>query len=539
MKKTQLYILALVLAAIGLAGFFYKWKVLGFPVTAEAGTEVWEVQARVEYRARSGPNSVVLQIPDQPMGYSIPASKENFIARGFGLSKEDTKAGREARWEARRMEGTQALYYRARVFRETVANAQAEEKEPGLPKAEVFEEPFATARQALLDEVYKVSTGSASFASALIREINKKEPRSEVDLLLEDNDRREDRARLVVSLLKQRQIATRIIWGLPLNEPRDVVDIIPFIQVFDRDQKLWRTLDAKNGQEDWPDDYLLWTRSQKPLVAVEGVKHPIVEFSVHRGMVDALETAVTRLEEANKNYTAYSLMSLPLDRQEVYRILLMVPVGAFIMLLLRNLVGLKSFGTFMPVLVAISFRWTGLVSGIILFLTVVSMGLLVRFYLERLRLLLVPRLTAVLIVVVLLMALVSIISNRLGIEVGLSVALFPMIIMTMTIERISIAWEERGASFAIKEAIGSLLVACLAYVVMSWSQLEHLVFVFPELLLILLAITLVIGRYSGYRLTELLRFRALARDTSANAGITNSAANQPKKADTNERKDGV
>jgi hypothetical protein len=34
-------------------------------------------------------------------------------------------------------------------------------------------------------------------------------------------------------------------------------------------------------------------------------------------------------------------------------------------------------------------------------------------------------------------------------------------------------------------------------------------FVFPELLLVTLAATLLLGRYTGYRLTELARFRAL------------------------------
>src|SRR5690606_30784215 len=160
---------------------------------------------------------------------------------------------------------------------------------------------------------------------------------------------------------------------------------------------------------------------------------------------------------------------------------------------------------------ALSFKWTTLVAGVVLFSLVVGMGLLVRFYMERLKLLLVPRLTAVLIVVVLIMALVSVVSNRLGLEVGLSIALFPMIIMTMTIERVSVAWDERGAGFAMKMAAGSLSIACLAYLVMSWPPLEHLVFVYPEVLLILLGFTLILGRYSGYRLTELTRFRALAR----------------------------
>jgi len=87
-----------------------------------------------------------------------------------------------------------------------------------------------------------------------------------------------------------------------------------------------------------------------------------------------------------------------------------------------------------------------------------------------------------------------------------------MVIMAMTIERMSIAWEERGASFAMKEGLGTLAVAALAYLVMSWQRLEHIVFVFPEVLLVLFAATLVLGRYSGYRLTELFRFRALARE---------------------------
>jgi hypothetical protein len=114
-----------------------------------------------------------------------------------------------------------------------------------------------------------------------------------------------------------------------------------------------------------------------------------------------------------------------------------------------------------------------------------------------------------------------VISNRLGLEVGLNVALFPMIIMTMTIERVSVAWEERGPGFAISQAAGSIAIAALAYLVMGQKQLQHVIFVFPELLLVLLAMTLLLGRYSGYRLTELFRFRALARE---NAETTRTGA---------------
>ena len=45
---------------------------------------------------------------------------------------------------------------------------------------------------------------------------------------------------------------------------------------------------------------------------------------------------------------------------------------------------------------------------------------------------------------------------------------------------------------------------------MEIDVLKHLFFVFPELLLWVLAICLLLGRYSGYRLLELVRFKSLA-----------------------------
>jgi hypothetical protein len=122
----------------------------------------------------------------------------------------------------------------------------------------------------------------------------------------------------------------------------------------------------------------------------------------------------------------------------------------------------------------------------------------------------VPRLASVVIVVVLLMAALSVLSQKLGFDRGLSVALFPIVILTMTIERMTLAWEERGPRDAFTQAAGSVLVAVLCHLVMTHPFVRHFVFVFPESLLVVLAMTLLLGRYSGYRLVELPRFRVLA-----------------------------
>jgi hypothetical protein len=163
----------------------------------------------------------------------------------------------------------------------------------------------------------------------------------------------------------------------------------------------------------------------------------------------------------------------------------------------------------MPVLIALAFRETRLLWGVSLFVLVVGLGLSIRLYLEHLKLLLVPRLASVLTVVVLVMVALSLLTHKLGLERGLSVALFPMVILTMTIERMSVVWEELGTREALQQGAGSLLAASLAYLVISAGQVEHWVFVFPELLLLLLAGTILLGRYTGYRLLELRRFKAL------------------------------
>src|SRR5690606_2380207 len=178
----------------------------------------------------------------------------------------------------------------------------------------------------------------------------------------------------------------------------------------------------------------------------------------------------------------------------------------------RNLGGLQTLGTFTPVLIALAFRETQLGFGIVLFTIITALGLSLRSYLEHLKLQMLPRLSVVLTFVVVLIAVISLLSHKLGLERGLSVALFPMVILTMTIERLSITWEELGGGHAFKVAIGSRVAATLARMLMSIPQPIYFIFTFPAVLMVLFGFMLAMGRYRGYRLTELFRFKAFQKD---------------------------
>ena len=187
-------------------------------------------------------------------------------------------------------------------------------------------------------------------------------------------------------------------------------------------------------------------------------------------------------------------------------------IVVLVILILRNLGGLQTLGTFTPVLIALAFRETQIGFGIILFTLITALGLSLRSYLEHLKLQMLPRLSVVLTFVVVLIAVISLLSHKLGLERGLSVSLFPMVILTMTIERLSITWEERGGGHAFKVAVGTLIAASLAFMLMNIQELTYFIFTFPAVLLIMVGFMLAMGRYRGYRLTELFRFKAFLKD---------------------------
>jgi hypothetical protein len=502
-RLRHLLVLVLILTAAGGGLFYYKWQVLGFPVQAHRDAEAWTVEARMTFnRAQMGPVKATMRMPASPPGFAI--FDEQFISRGYGLTVEEERDSRLATWAVRRVQGEQTLYYRATLFRSS--EPPAARPSPPFPPVPRLEEPYATALQELVARVRQESADIVTFAAATMRVVGESEP--SVRIFLGDRPEPAARAELALNVLHSARIPAHTIQALRLAEDRRDVELEYWIMVHNGEE--WLYFDPRDGSRGLPPNLLVWSWDGAPVLTLEGARGAMLSFSMRRTIEDALRVAELRAQREHPRIMEFSILDLPLQTQSMYSILLLVPLGAFLVVLLRNIVGISTFGTFMPVLVAMAFRETKLLNGLILFTLIVALGLSIRFYLERLRLLLVPRLAAVLTVVVLLMALVSVFSHRLGIEIGLSVALFPMVIMTMAIERMSIVWEERGPAEAMKEGIGTLVAAAVIYVLMITPGVQYFVLVFPEMLLVLLALILLLGRYTGYRLTELVRFRALA-----------------------------
>ncbi len=319
----------------------------------------------------------------------------------------------------------------------------------------------------------------------------------------------EGKVRAEVALLRAAGVPARVVVGVPISEGAD--------------KPLVRWAEARLSDAWWPLD---------PLVPAPGVL-PEPRLVLHLGdaphlegsRVDAVSYRVSMLRETRSHYLAYqrklarsdklldqlSLFALPVKAQVLMRLLLLLPFGALVVAVFRNLVGVPTFGTFMPILIALAFRESGIGWGFLLLAFVIAFGWVGRFLLDRAQLLMVPRLSFLLTLVILIMTAVVVVAEHLGSDRALSIALFPIVILTMTIERLSITLVEEGPRNAAKVVAGTVVVSVAGYLVIVWERLQLLIFTFPELHLVTLGALLVLGRYTGYRLSEWLRFRAFRR----------------------------
>nr|WP_238942525.1 inactive transglutaminase family protein [Marinobacter sediminum] len=483
----------LISAGISLA--VWRHIELGIPWLTGEQRPVWMIEARVDFDADDNAVQASLNVPDQPPGFRILS--EQAASPGYGFSIIEKSGNRTAEWTKRDVSGPQTLYFKAQFIPDETALSQKPAKEPKARKV-FFEEPQATAVRELLAQANARSSTPESMTRELIRLMQPDTRTQNTTLLVAE----ENYLDLLVDMLNHSGIPARIADGLKLEDARRRQSLMSFLQIYNGQQ--WLTFDPKNAEQGVPESLLLWRQGSASLLDVVGGDNSEVSFSMLRQTVPALQLATMQADSNGLGFLSF--YELPIEEQSMFRMLLLLPLGALVVAFMRIVIGIRTSGTFMPVLIAVAFVQTTLVPGLIAFLSVVSIGLMMRGYLSSLNLLLVSRISALIILVIFITAGLSIIGYQMGFNTGMTVTFFPMVIIAWTIERMSILWEEEGANEVAVQGAGSLFVAICAYLLMSTPLAGHLTFNFPELHFAVLGLILLMGQYTGYKLSELKRF---------------------------------
>ncbi len=309
------------------------------------------------------------------------------------------------------------------------------------------------------------------------------------------------RARAMVALCRAGGIPARVVTGFEVKRgaairPKTWVEVRPGAR--------WEPFDLESGLARPTPAGLLPVRYGNPgVVRATGVANLKYRFSLVRMPPPEGATRAPGDQLAD----ILDLTRLPVEMHQVLAVILLMPLGALATSILRTMVGMRTFGTFTPALLALSFVYANWQTGLMIFAAVLAVGLSSRLFLERLRLLMVPRLSVMLTLVVLTMVLGISALDYCGWTPGIEAVLLPMVIMTMTIERFYVNSEQDGVRSAVRLLTGTLFMAGLCYVLLRWERVGLLLLAHPEIHLFTIAALVLVGRYTGYRLSELWRFR--------------------------------
>jgi transglutaminase-like putative cysteine protease len=509
-----------VLIVLGLAIFLVKTLIYEIPLAPTESLGSWQVELRINVRGEGRRGSVRALLPASGTGQAVFDERSSSDRLDFSIrSAEEARIGVWTGW----LEDLHEIVYGFRVQIHNVAIS--------LPTGEIPEPPQSVRRKygqptpdfpSTTPEVADLLEGLRlphpadvagrirtvySFVSHEIATV----PSAGKDALLTLAQREgspEGKERLLVTLLRAAGVPARNLRGLEL---RDGID--PQARIWSEAYAggNWLPMSAVDDFfAERPPNRVVLGEAESPLVEATGVR---AVGHRYRSMHEYLrpEEIADMLAPSNPTLAWLSLYRLPLPAQSSLRVLLLLPIGALFIALFRNVIGVPTYGTFMPVLIALALSSFSLGFGLALVAFVLFLGVLARLGLERLRLLMVPRLSILLCLVVLTVTGLALVGRESQSREWFAGLVLPIVILTMLVERFSITIAEEGFREALVRAAYSVLVAVAIYPFFRSERAEYLMFTFPEVVVSVMGFLVLIGGYTGYRVSDLLRFRGFAQ----------------------------
>ncbi|MFO7931147.1 MAG: UUP1 family membrane protein [Desulfosalsimonas sp.] len=319
-SKLPFYMAILILITAGLGLAWLRHAELNIPLTPGQEKPVWLIEARIDFLAEGEPVKVSLDLPGNPPGFR--QASEQAASTGYGYSIVAGPNGRRAEWTRRNASGKQTLYYKVQMIQDPDAGSRKEAGKEPEPKTIYWDPLQGTAAHQLVEQAYENSSTPASFARELAKQLTASNPDQNAALLLNEYSL----STLLMRLLNHAGIPARESMGLELEDARRYQSLKPVLEIFD--QGRWVAMDPETGENGLSENMLLWHREGKSLLDVSGGRNSEIRFSMMRQTMPALDLA--RLALGKDRLSLLSLYSLPIEEQSVFKLLLLLPVGALI-----------------------------------------------------------------------------------------------------------------------------------------------------------------------------------------------------------------
>lgn len=501
----RLFLGVLLFLAISFSAYsiYYKTKYWGFSVSPKQTANVWAVESHINFIADGeNPINVTLRIPTKNRGFKV--LEENITAKGYKHKKHSDRIV----FTKSASDKEQDLYYKLMVFDNTLGKDKIRAPAPENIDKPLWSKQLIEQAKQIFDKSQKLDGNDA--VEKMIKFFNLEPMDATLKSMLPVQYSQKTALEFISNILSLENIPARIARGIKLEEGQT---LNPDLMLEAYINGAWWLYNPKTGKQGLPDNFLVFQRGGTSLLDVSGGTDSSIKFSMQKSITSSMNLAERRAQlSKDTGLFNYSIYNLPIAQQNTLKWLSVFPIGILIVVLMRNIVGIQTMGTFTPMLISMSLVKTGFITGLACFVAIILLGLGIRFLMSKFNLLLVPRISAVVIFVILIIHALTIVGYNFDIKVAQASVFFPIIITAWIIERASITWEEDGPVNASRELICSLIVGIIVYFVIANEYIRHIMFAFNELNIVILIIVMLLGTYTGYRLTELKRFAPLVKN---------------------------
>ncbi|MFA7209177.1 MAG: 7TM domain-containing protein [Parcubacteria group bacterium] len=191
--------------------------------------------------------------------------------------------------------------------------------------------------------------------------------------------------------------------------------------------------------------------------------------------------------------------------------IIILPILAAIVVLFRLILGIRTFGVFAPVVIALSLilMQPNVAQGVMIYVVLISVGVALELLMfSKMQLPNVVEMFLIMAAIVLMLVLFSFLP--LSFQLTATTVFFPLIITTHIVERFSKVTEDQQISFAVALLVETLVVALILTFIGTFL-VNFSTGVLWVIFGISIPISFAAGNYTGLRLSEFFRFDKLVK----------------------------
>ena len=193
-------------------------------------------------------------------------------------------------------------------------------------------------------------------------------------------------------------------------------------------------------------------------------------------------------------------------------LILLTPIIALCISFVRVVVGLPTLDMLVPIALAFAFVSVGVWAGLLILTSIILAAYVSKLLISRLRMMFYPKRSLSLLILSIFVFAALTASLVFDFVQIVNLSIFPILILMLLGDSIVSVQLHKSFSETFMITTTTLALGLFGFVLATSTMVQNTLILYPELVLLVIPLNILIGRYFGLRLLEFVRFNELSND---------------------------